>query len=94
MAFTANPQTRDLEFQRFDSVRFLMFKDGIPRSTGNFLEIMTRVLLVWILSMWTGRAIIISSSSSSSSSIVKDNDNNDNNDDKEHNDDSNICLAV
>ena len=31
-----NAQAKNLEFQRFGSVRFLISKSGIPRSLGNF----------------------------------------------------------
>ena len=38
----ADPETENPEFQGFDSVRFLVSSDGIPRSIGNFPEIKTQ----------------------------------------------------
>ena len=36
---TANPQTKNLEFRVFDSVRFSILRCGIPRSFKDFPEI-------------------------------------------------------
>ena len=44
--YTANPRAENLDFQGFDSVRFLILRVGISRSTRNFPEIPTRRFLV------------------------------------------------
>ena len=54
---TANLQANNLEFQGFNSVRFLGSTGGIHRSTGTFPEVLTqRFLVLRTLGMWAGRA--------------------------------------
>ena len=43
---TANPKTKSLKFQGFDSVRFLDFRGGVPSSIGNAPGIWTHMFLV------------------------------------------------
>ena len=43
---TANPQTKNLEFQGFDSVRFLDFRGGVPSSIGDAPGIWTHMFSV------------------------------------------------
>ena len=33
-----NPQAKNLKYQGFDSMKFLILRDGIPRSTGNVIH--------------------------------------------------------
>ena len=42
-----NPQTKHLDFQGFDSVRFLIPRGGIPRSIGHLPENRTQIFLAW-----------------------------------------------
>ena len=54
--YTANPQTKSLEFQGFDSVRFLIFRMEFPGPKREFpRNLDSDILTLWILSMWTGR---------------------------------------
>ena len=46
---TANLRTKILDFRGFDSSRILIPKGGIPRSTGNLLEVLSQRILVGII---------------------------------------------
>ena len=53
--FTASPHTKNLEFQGFDSVRFLLVRGGILRARReDYRNLDSEVLNLWILSIWTG----------------------------------------
>ena len=55
-AGTANPETKNLDVQGFDSVRLIGVTGGIPESIGNFpRNLDSEIPSLWVLSMWTGR---------------------------------------